>query len=401
MSTYEKSNKSSKKLKLYTIDEYTPTENTEINSSEDENEILPADKVKLRTCSKKVSNTSAIAMSDLVKIRNSNNKKGHLVKEPQAKVVLHSKQQQDAVSQVELSKSNPKRKLAPQNQQEQEVVSPPKEQQREVAIAPGSMSAYLKIKEKLRQEELRGKQSEALIQKLSLQNLEVQTSKYKRSLGHELEEEHENSMGLSDYDLEPERDEDAEHDGVHFGNDNQLEVQTDPLIEQDREDNLVADPSKPKQKRTRGPTVCKDVLEWTLDDRKLIILNEMGRLLVLIRRLQINLLDKDKIWNYVKTKYIIAEEGKNYVLSRVGILWRKYKYSVKAHHYSAFDNDVDRLNHAPDIIPEKHFMDLIEYWNLDVVQVESKKKAESSAMQMDRHTMGPMSFARKKYEMGY
>ncbi|GAA0165014.1 hypothetical protein LIER_20519 [Lithospermum erythrorhizon] len=301
------SNKSSKKLKLNTsmnskrksknaIDEYTPTENTEINSSEDENEILPADKVKLRTSSKKVILYVMIFTKHLpslfpnligfkyfyhsdVKFSEDtqfNNKKGQLVKELQLKVVLHNKQQQDVVSQVKLSKSNPKRKLAPESQQEQEVVSPPKEQQRKVAIAPGSMSAYLKIKEKLRKEELRGKQSQALVQKLSLQNLEVQTSKSKRSLGHELEEGHENSMGLSDCDLEPERDEDAKHDGVHFGNDNQLEVQTDPLIEQDREDNLVADPSKRKQKRTRGPTVCKDVLEWTLDDHKLIILNEMG-----------------------------------------------------------------------------------------------------------------------------
>ncbi|GAA0146010.1 hypothetical protein LIER_06060 [Lithospermum erythrorhizon] len=269
-------------------------------------------------------------MSDLVKIHNSNNKKGHLVKEPQAKVVLHSKQQQD------------------------------------VAIAPGSMSAYLKIKENLRQEELRGKQRQALIQKLSLQNLEVQTSKSKCSLGHELEEEHENSTGLRDCDLEPERDEDAEHDGVHFGNDNQLEVQTDPLIEQDVEDNLVADPSKRKQKRTRGPTVCKDVLEWTLDDHKLIILNEIGepvgpdkktvdKFIRFIGTISRNftlaplnkiswhhVLDKDKIWNYVKC------EGTSLF---------------------CLDNDVDRLNHAPDIIPEKYFMDLIEYWNLDVVQV--------------------------------
>ncbi|KAG9158899.1 hypothetical protein Leryth_027185 [Lithospermum erythrorhizon] len=38
-------------------------------------------------------------------------------------------------------------------------------------------------------------------------------------------------------------------------------------------------------------------------------------------------------------KYIIVEEGKDYVLSRVGILWRKYKCSVKAHHFSAFNDN--------------------------------------------------------------
>lgn len=64
----------------------------------------------------------------------------------------------------------------------------------------------------------------------------MQTSKSKRTIGHELEEEHESSLSFSDCDLELEREENADLiDGLHFGNDNQLDMQIDPLIEQDQE----------------------------------------------------------------------------------------------------------------------------------------------------------------------
>ncbi|XP_021725544.1 uncharacterized protein LOC110692754 [Chenopodium quinoa] len=80
----------------------------------------------------------------------------------------------------------------------------------------------------------------------------------------------------------------------------------------------------PKKKRTRGPTMCKDVHEWTLEERKLIVLNEMGkpigpndktvdtftRLLGTFARNaslaplnKINwhhVKDKEEIWNYMK-----------------------------------------------------------------------------------------------------
>ncbi|XP_021747392.1 uncharacterized protein LOC110713237 isoform X2 [Chenopodium quinoa] len=82
----------------------------------------------------------------------------------------------------------------------------------------------------------------------------------------------------------------------------------------------------PKKKRTRGPTMCKDVHEWTLEERKLIVLNEMGNpigpddktvdtftrfLGTLARNASLaplnkinwhHVKDKDEIWNYVKYK---------------------------------------------------------------------------------------------------
>lgn len=68
-------------------------------------------------------------------------------------------------------------------------------------------------------------------------------------------------------------------------------------------------------------------------------------------------------------KFIIPEEGKDSVLSSVGRLWRKYKCSVKAKHFTPYDNDGDRLADLPETIPEEHFKELLEFWNLKEVQV--------------------------------
>ncbi|KAL2902528.1 Alanine--tRNA ligase [Bienertia sinuspersici] len=101
----------------------------------------------------------------------------------------------------------------------------------------------------------------------------------------------------------------------------------------------------------------------------------------------------------MQTKFVISEEGREYVLGAVGRLWRRHKCIIENKHFSAYDNDNDRLEHAPESIPEQHFKELLEYWNLDIVQEESKKKQESSINQKDRHTMGPKTFARKEHEL--
>ncbi|KAL6558346.1 hypothetical protein OROMI_018696 [Orobanche minor] len=126
------------------------------------------------------------------------------------------------------------------------------------------------------------------------------------------------------------------------------------------------EPSRQKRKRTRGPRVCKDVHEWTLDECKTIIISEIGKAIgpdkkkldkfssflgTLARKSSLAPLnkiswhyvgDKDNIWNYVKKKYNISEERKDHVLASVGKLWHKCKHSVKENHFSANRNDADR-----------------------------------------------------------
>ena len=53
----------------------------------------------------------------------------------------------------------------------------------------------------------------------------------------------------------------------------------------------------------------------------------------------------------------------------MGRLWRKYKWSVKAKHFTPYDNDGDRLANPPNTIPDAHFKELLEFWNLEQVQV--------------------------------
>ncbi|XP_021743923.1 uncharacterized protein LOC110709974 [Chenopodium quinoa] len=77
---------------------------------------------------------------------------------------------------------------------------------------------------------------------------------------------------------------------------------------------------------------------------------------------------KEQIWSYVKKKYIISENGEDCVLSSVGRLWRRYKCSVKATHFTPYDDDGDWLENPPNTISEAHFKELLEFWNLEPVQ---------------------------------
>ncbi|CAA0810866.1 Unknown protein [Striga hermonthica] len=176
-----------------------------------------------------------------------------------------------------------------------------------------------------------------------------------------------------------------------------------------------------KKKRTRGPSLCKDIHDRTLDNRLPIILNELcqpigpdkatldkfSRFLGSLARdsnlaplNEINwthIRDKDKIWEYVKKKFIIAEEGKTYVLESIGALWRTHKSRVKKkYYYNSTSQDTNGENKS---IPDSHLKDLLKYWDLEEVQMISEKRKAASQSQKNRHTMGPVAFARKRHEL--
>ncbi|KAK6143947.1 hypothetical protein DH2020_020767 [Rehmannia glutinosa] len=155
-----------------------------------------------------------------------------------------------------------------------------------------------------------------------------------------------------------------------------------------------------KKSLTRGPSLSKDVHGWTINDRKPIILNGFGqpigpdketldkfsRFLGSLARdsnlAPLNELnwhrvrDKDKIWNYVKKKFIIAEEGKDYVLRSVGALWRTHKCRVKKKHYTNPKNV--NTGKEPSSIPNSHLKDLLNYWNLKEVQDDENGDGEAN-----------------------
>ncbi|GER26108.1 plant transposase, partial [Striga asiatica] len=89
--------------------------------------------------------------------------------------------------------------------------------------------------------------------------------------------------------------------------------------------------------------------------------------------------NKDKLWEYVKKKFIISEEGKDYVLSSIGALWRTHKSRIKKRHYSKYDNDEERWENQPRSIPDEDFTELLNYWDLEEVKEQAEIKPPSIA----------------------
>ncbi|XP_021724379.1 uncharacterized protein LOC110691748 [Chenopodium quinoa] len=308
---------------------------------------------------------------------------------------------------IQLGKSTAQKKSEVHNQQEKEVEIgnsvQTKTGQSKTVVAPSSLSAYRQMQTQLLEKKRRAKQSDLLLRRklrpinmasslVHLGSSQAQSFSQPQRFRHDLQEYYENHMGANERNLEQYVDEEDEFsDDLSTLTPEELGMQDEPLMNQEHESEKIA---LPKRKRTRGPTMCKDVHEWTLEERKPIVLNEMGKpigpddktvntftrfLGTLARNSSLAPLnkinwhyvpDKEQIWSYVKKKYIIADEGKNCVLSSVGRLWRRYKCSVKAAHFTPYDNDGDRLANPPNTIPEAHFKELLEFWNLEQVQVK-------------------------------
>lgn len=130
-----------------------------------------------------------------------------------------------------------------------------------------------------------------------------------------------------------------------------------------------------KIKRCRGPTKMNHVFTRRLDERPVVTLNyelqpvlktnkvitEFSSFLGTVARLYIPLdfvswskvpeEEKNGWWEYVKTKYIIPEEGKDWVMKSLDDNRSVYKSRIKSRHYSKYDNDEDRIRNKPATIP--------------------------------------------------
>uniref|UniRef100_A0A803N4N9 Uncharacterized protein n=1 Tax=Chenopodium quinoa TaxID=63459 RepID=A0A803N4N9_CHEQI len=244
-----KGSKQTKKRKKVTkdTDEYTPDEEGELNhsSEEDENEVV-ALRGKITTNIKDTTDVSSVPMANLTK--------------DTACVSSVPTQRK-----IQLGKSTAQKKSAVHNQQEKEVEIgngvQTKTSQSKTVVAPGSLSAYRQMQTQLLEKERRAKQRSSQAQSFS------QPQRFR----HDLQEDYENHMGANERNLEQYVDEDDEFsDDLSTLTPEELGMQDEPLMNQEHE-------TLPKRKRTRGPTMCKDVHEWTLEERKPIVLNEMGK----------------------------------------------------------------------------------------------------------------------------
>ncbi|KAL6584563.1 hypothetical protein OROMI_003852 [Orobanche minor] len=172
-----------------------------------------------------------------------------------------------------------------------------------------------------------------------------------------------------------------------------------------------------KRKRGRGPTRMSKVFTRRPDEKKIIKLNcelqavadedkdlaEFKNFLGTLGRQSVPLdiiswhkfpeQQKEELWNFVKTKYGIPEEGRTYTLRTIGSSWRLHKSRIKERHYMKYENDEDRLKHRPNTITIEEFKVLLKYWGDEEVQDRARKNAENRKLIVETHTAGRKSFA--------
>ncbi|CAA0838285.1 Unknown protein [Striga hermonthica] len=311
-----------------------------------------------------------------------------LTKCHQMKAVVHSKLQgKDIISNTSSSK---------------------KTAQSKVLVSPGSLSAYVRMRKSSTAE----KEPQTITGNVSTRKGHLFDDV--GGIGVGLVEENEADESLHEYVSEGEGEDDMNPKEIE---NDVVEIVNEPFSDQEPQ----TLPVTLKKKQTRGPSLCKDIHDRTLDNRLPIILNELcqpigpdkatldkfSRFLGSLARdsnlaplNEINwthVRDKDKIWEYVKKKFIIAEEGKTYVLQSIGALWRTHKSRVKKkYYYNSTSQDTNGENKS---IPDSHLKDLLKYWDLEEVQMISEKRKAASQSQKNRHTMGPVAFARKRHEL--
>ncbi|XP_074341832.1 uncharacterized protein LOC141679226 [Apium graveolens] len=181
--------------------------------------------------------------------------------------------------------------------------------------------------------------------------------------------------------------------------------------------------SSTKSTRRRGPTKMNHVFTRRLDERPVINLNhdlqpvskeknvitEFSSFIGTIARLYIPLdyvnwskvpkAIKDGWWEYIKTKYIIPEEGKDWVIRSLADDWRVYKSRVKSACYTKFDTDAERMKNRPANIPVEQFKVLLKYWSDESVKKKAETNKKNRKNVTDTHTAGRTSFAQIRNEM--
>ncbi|KAJ8427009.1 hypothetical protein Cgig2_004211 [Carnegiea gigantea] len=176
-------------------------------------------------------------------------------------------------------------------------------------------------------------------------------------------------------------------------------------------------------KKRRGPTMLFEVHARKMEDRVVVLFNDKGQPIgptdkvvnefskflgtiahdytwaPLIYTNWSKVPHKDEMWGYVNEKYIIPSSAKKWVLQTIRDSWRVFKSRIKRDHYYKYDNDNARWENRPTRVLDSHFKVLLQYWNDSTVQQISSKNVESRQQQDNMHTMGPVSFARKYYDL--
>nr|XP_016468354.1 PREDICTED: uncharacterized protein LOC107790894 [Nicotiana tabacum] len=105
---------------------------------------------------------------------------------------------------------------------------------------------------------------------------------------------------------------------------------------------------------------------------------------------------KDDMWKYIKEKYDIPDEAKQWVFESVCSTWRKYKSQLKTNHFTAYAHDELRMENRTVDVSKSHFKDFLKYWNSDphkaeMERIQSTRESEDGSHSVDAYAsvMGP------------
>ncbi|KAL2893868.1 WD repeat-containing protein pop1 [Bienertia sinuspersici] len=140
----------------------------------------------------------------------------------------------------------------------------------------------------------------------------------------------------------------------------------------------------------RGPTMLHKVHMRSFEKREAIILNEFGQPIgpvtpekdivgefsrflgtiardygtaPLLHKTWKLVPSKEKTWEYVLTKYIVLEQGREWVLKTIGAASRINKCRFKKKHYYRYPNNKLRWLNRPKRVPDDDFKKLLILWN--------------------------------------
>ncbi|KAK9740511.1 hypothetical protein RND81_03G041400 [Saponaria officinalis] len=72
--------------------------------------------------------------------------------------------------------------------------------------------------------------------------------------------------------------------------------------------------------------------------------------------------NKEKMWEYVLMKYIVPDEGIEWVIKTIRDAWRIHKCRFKKNHYYRYKDDKSRWQNRSKRVPDDDFLKLLATW---------------------------------------
>ncbi|GAB2295042.1 hypothetical protein Dimus_029227 [Dionaea muscipula] len=92
---------------------------------------------------------------------------------------------------------------------------------------------------------------------------------------------------------------------------------------------------------------------------------------------------KERIWEFVKKRWIVPESTRKWVLQTVGADWRTFKCRLKKKHYKPYKNNKMRWKNRPTEVSAEHFKWLLKKWDdpkdKDRAKVNALNRAKKNA----------------------